>query len=149
MIYTKSFSFSRKKAVIILLVSHIALLSVCLIYKLIFDVTAGEAFSCKFFSAFGVRCMGCGGSRSLMALLEFNLIKSFLLYPPILISCVFILDVDIRAIKAVYLNTAAPIKRFKAAWTVVIPASIVLTFLVRLIAMLFFKTDLVAQAAAL
>jgi len=103
----------------------------------------------KFFSAFGVRCMGCGGSRSLMALLELNLIKSFLLYPPILISCAFILDIDIRAIKAVYLDTSAPLKSFKASFTVIIPISIILTFIVRLIATLFFKTDLVSLAASL
>jgi len=93
--------------------------------------------------------MGCGGSRSLMALLELNLIKSFLLYPPILISCAFILDIDIRAIKAVYLDTSAPLKSFKASFTVIIPISIILTFIVRLIATLFFKTDLVSLAASL
>jgi hypothetical protein len=46
-------------------------------------------FSCpiKFFT--GLDCLGCGIQRSVLKLIQFNLLDSFLIYPPLIVGIVF------------------------------------------------------------
>ena len=122
----------RKKSLLLLAILNILAVGISLIYNLLFE--RGKVGRCHFFKAFGLYCPGCGGSRSLNALLNFNPIRSFIYYPPILISSLLLLYADVY-----FLYSAARRREFKfnRKFLLIIPVSILLSFVVKYILLLF------------
>lgn len=117
----------KNKNTKILLILNFSVLIISLIYNFLFkEKLIGE---CVFLDTFGFYCPGCGGSRSLNALLSLKIIKSFIYYPPIPITAFIILYVDIKLIAAaIKLRNETNIN---PSFFLIIPAVIVLNFLVR------------------
>ena len=105
------------------------------------------SLECVFYKTFSLYCPGCGGTRALSALLEFNIIKSFILYPPILITVGFILYIDTLGVISLIKKSYAPIRSFKGRYTVIIPISIMLFFILRNILKIY-GIDLVELASS-
>jgi hypothetical protein len=83
----------RKRSLYLFLIINISVITVSLIYNFLFEKNI--VGSCSFHDLLGFYCPGCGGSRSLNALLSFNFIKSFVFYPAIQITSLIILYVDV------------------------------------------------------
>ena len=127
---------TKKKYLFILLIAlfDLLLISFSLFYKSLFNASGGEIFSCKFHALFGLYCMGCGGSRAVVALLEFKFIRSFLFYPAVITSAALILICEISII----LNLMGKTKKlfFNYKIFLLIPALIVLNFLIKNLSLL-------------
>lgn len=123
----------KNKNAIIFLILNSSVLIISLLYNFLFkEKLIGD---CVFLDTFGFYCPGCGGSRSLNALLSFNLYKSFIYYPPILITSFIILYVDVKLLTAaVKLNDKSNIN---PNVFLIIPVIIVLNFVIRNILLLF------------
>lgn len=120
------------RAIIFLLLLNGGALTVSLIYDSLFE--RGVLGKCQFFDTFGLYCLGCGGSRSLHALLDFKILKSFIYYPPIIITSLLILYIDVRVILSVIIK-----KEYKINPKILLAVafSIVISFAVRYILLLF------------
>ena len=129
---------TRKRLIIFLVAFNSSILLISLLYNLVFEEKMLEVFrsGCVFLNLFGYYCPGCGGSRSLNALLNFNIIKSFIYYPAIPYTALLILDLDIRALISVIKNENL-VKGFRYYSFVGVPIIIMLNFLVRNILLYF------------
>ena len=118
----------RKKHLFSLIILNLSLLLVSFIYNILFE--RGKIGNCQFYQAFGLYCPGCGGSRSLNALLNFSFIKSFVYYPPIIITSLLILYIDTRLILSLF-----SLRRYKfnPKILLIIPLSIIVSFIIRYI----------------
>lgn len=125
------------------LIINFSLFILSLIYVLLFWSNNNFLLSegCFFQSVFKIYCPGCGGSRSLSSLFQFDLISSFILYPPILISIIVLLYYDIRYLLSFFLK----LKASKYWCFLLIPISIILTFLIRNLLLLCFGIDTVGD----
>ena len=132
---------TRKKKILFLsflIFINVFSLFISLVYKYLFDISDGAFFECRFYSLFGYLCMGCGGSRSLIALLDFKPIRSFIYYPAIPVTAALLLFTDIftvvSRIKKDGLKTVFSIgyKPF-----LLIPIFILLNFLIKNLFLLF------------
>lgn len=133
------------KGLICFFLINIFLISFAIIYTLLFVYNKDLIMPgrCKFQSLFMLYCPGCGGSRSLKAFLSFDFISSFILYPPIIISLFCVMFYDIK-----YILTKLKIVKLKKTrdyYFLLIPISILLTFIVRNILLVFFKIDTVGD----
>lgn len=128
----------RKNNIIFFTLLNISVLTVSLIYNLVFEEKMLEVFrsGCVFFNLYGYYCPGCGGSRSLNALLNFNLIKSFIYYPAIPYAALLILDIDIRLLVSI-IRGENKVSGFRLYSFVGIPIIIMLNFFVRNILLRF------------
>lgn len=134
--------FTRKRSIIFFIVMNLSIVTVALLYNLLFEEKMiGD---CAFLSLFRFYCPGCGGSRSLHYLLRLDLINSFIYYPPILICSLIILDVDLRLIISAALGKDK-VSSMKSRTFLIIPASILINFLVRNILLLVFRIDLLGN----
>ena len=138
----------NKKRLFLLFLANFTILIISLIYNLVFKETDGKAFECVFLKYVGIYCPGCGGSRSLNALLTFRFIRSFLLYPPILITSFMILIYDIYAFLSIIKDDYSKMKRFGFKFVLIIPISIGINFVLRTI-LLFSGFDIISFAMTL
>ncbi len=130
----------KNKNTVIFLVLNLSVLSLSLLYNFLFK--EGLVGECVFLKTFGYYCPGCGGSRSLNALLSFNFIKSFIYYPPIPICAAIILYVDIKLIIAMAKNKSEA--NINPRPFLLIPIAILLNFLARDV-LLFFGIDILGN----
>jgi hypothetical protein len=138
----------NKKRLFLLIFANVSVLIISLLYNLVFKMTDGKAFECVFLTYVGIYCPGCGGSRSLNALLSFKFVRSFLLYPPILITSLMLLIYDIFLFFSIIRNDYSPMKRFGLKFVLIIPISIGITFILRTV-LLFMGFDLISFALTL
>lgn len=131
----------RKKLILLFLIINLSVLSIAFIYNLLFKNSL--IYDCVFLSVFGLYCPGCGGSRSLNALLKFDFLKSFIYYPPILITSLILLYTDFRIIVSIVKNDTA-VRKLDYRLFLIIPISIIIQFLVKNI-LLFFGIDLLGS----
>ena len=124
------------KNLTILLALNLSLLMASLIYAHIFSVNP-ESLDCVVKRTFSFYCPACGGSRALWELLHLKVIKSFVLYPPIIVSVLVILSYDARLVLSVIKNSDMYTKDYKFYPFILIPVSIILNFAVRNILLLF------------
>jgi len=136
-----------KRNLRILLILNISLLLFAIIYTLYFKLNQNteNEVKCIVKNLFNIYCPGCGGSRSLEAFLSFDFINSFILYPPIIISAVVILDYDRRLITSLLKKDTKITDSFKFYTFLFIPAAIILWFFIRNILLLVFKIDTVGD----
>ena len=130
-----------KRRVLFLILMNFSILIASLIYNFMFkEKLIGD---CVFLETFSLYCPGCGGSRSLNALLEFNLLRSFIYYPAIPISSAIILYCDARILIST-VKGEERIKGIRYQIFLIIPIVIILNFLIRNI-LLFFGIDLLGN----
>ena len=131
----------------ILLIINISLVLFAIAYTAYFKLTEGTqiGIECAFKKTFGFYCPGCGGSRALYLFLKFNFLKSFILYPPISVGAIVVLDYDIRLLLSLIKRNTAITDKFKYYTFLLIPISIILTFIIRNILFIFFKIDTVGD----
>lgn len=136
-----------KKNLYILLILNISLLLFAVFYTLYFLKTQGteSEFKCIAKNLFGFYCPGCGGSRSLLAFLTFDFVTSFVYYPPIIISAFVVLDYDRRLLTSLIKKNTEITDSFKFYTFLIIPAAIILWFIIRNILLLVFKIDTVGD----
>ena len=136
-----------RKNFLILLILNISLLLFAVLYTLYFKSTqnTGNGVSCIVKKLFGIYCPGCGGSRSLYAFLSFDLVNSFILYPPIIISAGVIFDYDRRLFLTLIKKDTTGTDNFKFYTFLIIPAAIILWFIIRNLLLLLFKIDTVGD----
>ena len=121
-----------------LVIYNFLLLLVTLAYAVAFLLLRDTGiFNCAFLSRFGFYCPGCGGSRSLIALLSFDFLSSFIYYPPLVLSLGLILFADITAVLSVVTKNMKFAKFFRREYFMFVPAVIFLSYAVRLILLLF------------
>lgn len=129
----------RRKIALFLFLPLALLILVSLIYVLLVGeaILSGEdVIGCAFKHTFFLYCPGCGGSRSLIALLSFNFIESFIFFPALPISVLILCDLYVRAVISFVKNDEKYLKGFKSQLLIIIPAVIILNFFVRNILLL-------------
>ncbi len=124
----------NKKRILLFLALNILVLAASLVYNFLFE--GGAVGNCVFLSVFGFYCPGCGGSRSLNALLDLNFIRSFIYYPPIIITSLILLYTDIMFIISTVKNEKRIIGVSYKIF-LLIPASIIIQFAVKNILLSF------------
>ena len=138
---------SLRKNLIILLTLNLSLLLFAAGYVIYFYLSDGESlfFECYVKERFGFYCPGCGGSRSLAAFIRLDFISSFILYPPIIISAIVIIDYDIRLIITLVKRNTEITDKFKFYTFILIPVSIILSFLIKNILLFVFRIDTIGD----
>ena len=124
---------SVKRRIKFFFVMNIVIVTASIVYNILFN--RGIIGSCAFLSAFGFYCPGCGGSRSLNALLHLDFLNSFIYYPPIIITALIILYVDIRIIISIIKNEDS-VGKIGYKIFLIIPITIILQFAVKNILLL-------------
>ena len=129
----------RKKIIIRLFIPLVILILVSIVYKLLTDsaiANGEELIRCQFKYRFHLYCPGCGGSRSLSALLSLDIIGSFILFPALPVSVIILSDLYVRAFISFIKNEEKYLKNFKANLLIIIPVLIILNFFLRNILLL-------------
>ena len=141
-------SKNRKRIILYFSLLNITSLIAAILFSLIFKpkelIQNGGKSTCIFQKLFNFYCPGCGGTRSFGYLLSFDFINSFLFYPPILIGLFLIIFVDILFIFSFKKDSLEPIKKHKYFEFLLIPVSIILTFLIRNL-LLFLGIDFIGD----
>ena len=123
----------RRDAIILFILSNLAVVAAVLVYLLfmsIYDAESAEPI-CNFQRVFHIYCPGCGGSRSLRALVRLDLVSSFIFFAPLPLSLPILGYAEYLLVRGCLLGEPREILRFKP-WVLIIPAVlIVLNFLVR------------------
>ncbi len=86
---------------------------------------------CALYRELGVFCPGCGGTRSLVFLLRLDFLNSFIAYPPLIISLLLILTCDFLCVFSIIKRDMKYIRLFRVEYFLIIPALIILNFLIR------------------
>ena len=133
----------EKKRILLFILLNGSILAVSLFYNFLFEQKLLSVFSegCEFKNLFGFFCPGCGGSRSLNALLNFKLIRSFLYFPAIPYTSFLILIIDIKLFLSIIKGDGA---KYSIGYKpfVLIPVIIMLNFIIKNILLLGFGIDL-------
>ena len=122
---------------------NLSILAAALLYDLFFVLSGGENAEsfCFFKNTFRLYCPGCGGSRSLHALLRLQIFKSLKLYPPLIISLIPIAAYDVRLVLSIVRKDEAYAKSFNFNAFLIIPAAVLIHFFVRNLLLVFFGID--------
>ena len=141
-------SVFRKRLLLFLLISNASLLTVSLIYAHItaLSMESGiEAVSCLFKHNMKLYCPGCGGSRSLVYLLRFDILRSFIYYPALPVCALLVLDADVRAIISLIKDSPGAILGFRINALIIIPIIIILSFIIKNILLVCFGIDILGD----
>ena len=137
----------RKKILLICFLPLALLSSFSVVYKILTDKALSlgeELIKCSFKHRFRLYCPGCGGSRSLSALLDFDFLRSFILFPALPITVLILLYFFVTYLLAFIKNDEKILRAFKPEILIVIPSVIILNFFIRN-ALLFFGIDLIGD----
>lgn len=132
---------ARRRHIIIFITLNLSVLVLAFIYNILFEESL--IGKCVFLDTFGLYCPGCGGSRSLNFLLNFDLINSFIYYPPIIITVLILLYANLRLLLAIIKKTET-VTKIDYRLFLIIPVAIILNFVIRNI-LLFFGIDLLGN----
>lgn len=138
--FKSSMSKLRKNILIIFLSLNLFLLLSGISYGLCigsFESAGKEAFPCYFREHFGLYCPGCGGSRSLYFLITLDLWRSFVYFPALPIAAILIFILDVFALLSFIYNDERILKKLNLNLFIIIPAVIILNFLLRNALLLF------------
>ena len=134
---------TRKKYLRNLLFINLSLIIASAIYVLIFVFVFknGSVSLCFMKERLNMYCPGCGGSRSLMALLRLDFAESFILYPPLIIAVPVIFELDVRMIICAVSRSEKYMQYYSYKRFYIIALAIILNFFIRNILLYFFKID--------
>ncbi len=134
----------RKKLFLLYIIPLMILIAVSLVYAALTyeSVSRGEELiTCHFKESFHLYCPGCGGSRSLVALMRFDIIGSFILFPALPITVIILTCLYIRVFLSFIKNDEKYISGFRLNSLIIIPIVIILFFFLRNILLIFFGID--------
>ncbi len=138
---------NRKRYIKNLLLLNVPILSITLIYVILFFTVfdGGEISFCFMKEHLKLYCPGCGGSRSLIALLNFDIKTSFLLFPPLLAAVIIILELDFRMLLCAIKNTDSFMKNYSARRFYILAVLLIFNFLIRNVLLVFFNIDFIGD----
>jgi len=141
-------SKTRKKLLFILILTDFSLLIFTVFFCHFFNpyeiIKTEEESMCIFQRLYGLYCPGCGGTRAVGYLLSFDFINSFIYYPPITVGIFLLFFVNVLLIISIKKDSFDPIRKHKYFEFLLIPASVILTFLLRNI-LLFWGIDFIGD----
>ena len=124
----------RKRVLLITVISNLSLLAVAAVYAYL-TVKSGESgreiIPCFIKHNFLIYCPGCGGSRSVAALLSLDVLGSFIYYPAIPYTVGVLVFGDMMAVLSFIRDTKEPLSRITSKPFLVIPVIVIVNFLVR------------------
>lgn len=138
---------TRQRLVKTFLIFNLTILFISAVYAIAFlySKNAGiPLFDCYILKNLGIYCPGCGGSRSLVALLKLDIITSFIYYPPLVITALMIFLWDILAIISIITQNQNYIGIFKWEYFICVPVLIIVNYALRLI-LLFSGIDYIGD----
>ena len=130
----------RKILFIFVFLNTLLLLSTivfCAVFKPQDVIENGNRYTCIFQKIFNIYCPGCGGTRSVGYLLSFDFKNAFLFYPPIFVGIFLVLYFDVLLMISFKKSTLSLIGKFNFFEFILIPLSIILTFIVRNLCLYF------------
>lgn len=95
---------------------------------------------CALYNRLEIYCPGCGGTRALLSLLRLDFLKSFLYYPPLILTVAVLGVCEILNFLSIISGNMIYSKRFRYGYFIIIPASVLLSYAVR-ITLLFCGID--------
>lgn len=121
-----------KKYTFIFILLNFSILAISVFYNFLFEEKLLSVFSdgCAFKNLFGFYCPGCGGSRSLNALLSLRLWRSFLYYPAIPYTAFLVLVIDIRLLFSI-IKKKDFLSSFRYNLFIGVPIIIMLNFFIK------------------
>ena len=138
----------RRKTIFIFSILNLSVLLFSFLFFIIFKplniIERGKSYTCVFQSLFGLYCPGCGGTRSIAYLLRFDFLNSFIFYPPLFVFIFLYIFINFILIKSFKDNSTEALSKRRFFEFLLIPISIILTFLIRNI-FLFFGLDLLGD----
>ena len=138
----------RRRILFWFLILNISLLSASIIYGFVTAEALAEgreAVECVFKHNMKMYCPGCGGSRSLLYLLRFDIIDSFIYYPALPLMLLFVIDIDIRAFISFIKDSTAALSGFNKMSLVSIPILILLNFILKNVLLIGFGIDILGD----
>ena len=124
----------RKKLLFAYYLPLLLLIIISVIYAFIthLSVTGEEKIIfCIFKERFHLYCPGCGGSRSLLALLTFDPVRSFIYFPALPITVLILIDLYTRVTLSFVKNDEKYVRGFRLGLLIIIPIVLILNFFVR------------------
>ena len=138
----------RKKLFLIYFLPLFLLITVSIIYSVLTEeaiLKGEELVKCQFKNRFGLYCPGCGGSRALIALLKFDFLESFILFPALLIAVLILLSLYIRVFISFIKNDEKYVRGFRLNLLIIIPIVMIFYFFLRNFLLLAFEIDLIGD----
>ena len=130
----------RKRIILIGGLSHVAVLLISIAYTVLFLYSSSDGspsvFDCSFKNSTLLYCPGCGGSRGLYYFLTFDWVRSFVYCPAILVTVGILAFLDLRVVRAFIKDSPEPIRTFPSKLFLIIPAVLLLNFIVRNVVLL-------------
>lgn len=122
------------------------ILAVVLAYAAITEeLVSRDETVCSFYNTLHLYCPGCGGSRSLLSLLRFNFLSSFMFFPALIPSVIIFLYLDTLILISILKGEREPLHFFPTKIIISIPIIILLNFLVRNVLLVFFDIDYISS----
>ena len=125
----------RKRILLFLFVLDFSLIAFTLLFTVFFNpleiIEKGTESSCIFQKLYGIYCPGCGGTRAVGYLLSFDLLNSFLHYPPLFVGIFLLIWLNSLFIYSFKKNSFYYIKKHKYYEFLLIPISILGLFFIR------------------
>ena len=131
---------SRKRIILLFLAVNCTILALSLIYALLFN-RFPELFTCAFKESLHLYCPGCGGSRAVTRLLSFDLVGSFLCFPPLYFAIGAVAEIDIKMIIAAVKNDALILKNYRPTAFIIFGAVLIIHFVLRNFLLVGFGID--------
>lgn len=138
--------YRRRKLALFILVNA-AVVFAAVAYVLIF-YSEEAPITCRFKEVLHIYCPGCGGTRAVYYLLRFDFIGSFLANPAVLCTSLILADLDVRALLSLITNNPKAFTNFKSKVFLLIPAILILNFVIRNILLWEFGIDLLGDILA-
>lgn len=137
----------RKEYIKKLVFINLPIILISVIYLILFYTVFqnSQFFRCITKEYLHVYCPACGGSRALVSLLKFNLLESFILFPPLLLAVIIIFELDFRMFLCAYHNTDKYMKNYTYRRFYILVFFIVANFILKNALLVFFNIDLIGD----
>lgn len=124
--------YTRKGNIIIAIALPILFFSPILIIKIFSTEIRGLSSPCSFYEMTGFNCVGCGGTRCILNLLDFNFLNA-IYYNPIFIAGFLLLAVVYIkfVIKILKKNYVPPTYNIRISTAIILPLIVVIFAIVR------------------
>ncbi len=129
-------TWTQKQKLCLLVLLNTSVIAVSVAYDSLFRYAAARDlawFSCKVRDTLGIYCPSCGGSRSVHALLSFDLWGSFVYFPPIPLTAGLLLALDVRLALDVLTHSDRFTSGYRGRAWLSVPICIIVVFLLRLL----------------
>ena len=141
-------NFKMKRYLLYLFLINFFILLISLIYAGYTERCIQEgrdAVFCFVKERMKIYCPGCGGSRSLVALLHFDILKSFILFPALPISALMLLGFDILSLACIVREDFSLLNKFSPNLLLIIPITIFISFILKNLLLYFFGIDIIGD----